>query len=367
MPDRWTRRTMLAAGGALSALPVLARSRPAAARKALVLGHRGACAHRPEHTLASYQRAVTDGADFIEPDLVPTRDGILVSRHEPNITETTDVASRPEFARHKSVQVIDGDRQEGWFVTDFTLAELKTLRANERLGALRPESMAFDGQFPILTFDEIVEFAQGAAKLRSRPLGLIPEIKHSTHFRTLGHDMEAKLLDRIRAHAFLRSAPVIVQSFEVSNLKRLRPMLARYRNIGLMQLADEEPMRPGDVLAAGGSLTYGAMLTPVGLAEVARYADWVAPWTRTLMAEGSDGALQPPRPIIADAHAAGLKVGCYTFRPEPKFLPPALRQCGTALRCETGSVAEIRAYLAAGVDAVFTDDPALGRRAVDMG
>ncbi|WP_179505414.1 MULTISPECIES: glycerophosphodiester phosphodiesterase family protein [unclassified Sphingomonas] len=366
-----SRRVVLAAGAGLAgtaALPALARQgRKGAGRPAhpLVLGHRGACAHRPEHTIASYQRAVADGADFIEPDLVPTKDGVLVSRHEPNIAETTDVASRPEFAARKTVAVIDGERQEGWFTPDFTLAELKALCAKERLGKLRPESMAFDGQFQILTFDEIVTFAATAAKSRARPLGIIPEIKHSTYFHSLGHDMEAKLLAAIRAHAWLQHAPVIVQSFEVANLKRLRPLLARHRNIALMQLTEEPGKRPADVLAAGGTLTYGEILSAPGLAQVAGYADWIAPWNRTLIDVGSDGALQAPGPIIADAHRAGLKVGCYTFRPEPVFLPADLRQCGTALRCESGSVAEIRKYLAAGIDGFFTDDPALGRRAVD--
>ena len=357
---------------ATAALPALARQgggtkRGARPGQALVLGHRGACAHRPEHTLGSYQRAVADGADFIEPDLVPTKDGVLVSRHEPNIAETTDVASRPEFAARKRVAVIDGERQEGWFTTDFTLAELKTLRAKERLGKLRPESMAFDGQFQILTFDEIVAVAASAASARARPLGIIPEIKHSTYFRALGHDMEAKLLAAIRTHAWLQQAPVIVQSFEVANLKRLRALLHPWRNIALMQLAEDPAKRPGDVLAANGNLTYGAMLSPNGLADVARYADWIAPYDRTLIGVGNDGALQAPGPIIGDAHRAGLKVGCYTFRPEPVFLPTNLRQCGDALRCESGSIAEIRAYLAAGIHGFFTDDPALGRRAVDAG
>ncbi|GHC92512.1 glycerophosphodiester phosphodiesterase family protein [Novosphingobium pokkalii] len=369
-----SRRSILAMGASAAMLPgaralagTLAKGHGRHPRPAhpLVLGHRGACAHRPEHTLASYQRAVADGADFIEPDLVPTRDGVLVSRHEPNIAETTDVAAHPEFAARKTTKVIDGERQEGWFVEDFTLAELKTLRAKERLGALRPESMAFDGQFPVLTFDEIVAFAAKAAQGRRRPLGIIPEIKHSTYFHSLGHDMEAKLIAAIRAHPWLQQAPVIVQSFEVENLKRLRPALARWRNIALMQLADEPDKRPGDVLAAGGALTYAQMLSAPGLAEVALYADWIAPWSRTLMAVAPDGRLAPPQPIIADAHRVGLLVGAYTFRPEPQFLPPALRQCGAALRCESGSMAEIRAYLAAGLDGFFTDDPGLGRRAVD--
>lgn len=368
-----SRRLVLAAGAGLAAsvsVPVLARragggkgaTRPA---HPLVIGHRGACAHRPEHTLASYQRAVQDGADFIEPDLVPTRDGVLVSRHEPNIIETTDVAARPEFAARRTIKVIDGEKQDGWFVEDFTLAELKTLRAKERLGAKRPESMAFDGQFQVLTFDEIVAFAARAAATRARPLGIIPEIKHSTYFRSLGHDMEAKLIDRIRAHAWLQQAPVIVQSFEVANLKRLRTLIRPWRQIALMQLTEDLAKHPADVAVSGGSLTYGEMLSARGLVDVARYADWIAPWNRTLIGVGGDGALQAPQPIIADAHRAGLLVGAYTFRPEPQFLPPALRQCGAALRCESGSVAEIRAYLAAGLDGFFTDDPGLGRRAVD--
>ena len=323
--------------------------------------------HRPEHTLESYGRAIDDGADFIEPDLVPTKDGVLVARHENNIVETTDVATHPEFADRKTVKMVDGERQEGWFTEDFTLAELKTLRAKERLGALRPESQSYDGKLPIATFDEIVAFAANKAAQRKRPLGIIPEIKHSTYFAKLGFDMEALFLARFNApeNAWLHVAPVIIQSFEVGNLKRLHAALGAMANVQLMQLLDDDAKKPADVEAANGKLTYGAMMTPKGLLEVGTYADWVSPNCRRIMPLDAEGHLGPRTAIVADAHRAGLLVASWTFRPEPQFLASNHRLCRDDLACSDGLYLEIRRYLNTGLDAIFTDDPATGRRAAD--
>ncbi|MFZ2752078.1 MAG: glycerophosphodiester phosphodiesterase [Lysobacteraceae bacterium] len=326
--------------------------------KALVIGHRGASALRPEHTLAAYAKAIDDGADLIEPDLVSTRDGVLVARHENEISGTTDVAQHPEFASRKTTKTIDGEPATGWFTEDFTLKELKTLRARERLPELR--STAFDGQFEIATLDEIIALAAEASAKHGRMIGLVPEIKHPSHFAALGLAMEDKLLAALRAHPHTRMAPVIIQSFEIANLRGLRDKIGRDPNISLLQLFGRADDRPYDTVIAGAPLRYGAMMQADGLREVATYADAIGPAYRDL--DPANGRNR----LLDDAHAAGLQVIVYTFRPENYFLDGAYRgDGGPTARHEAGSVAQIRAALALGIDAFFTDDPALGRQAVD--
>lgn len=326
-----------------------------------VIAHRGASALRPEHTLAAYARAIADGADWIEPDLVSTRDGVLVARHENAIGGTTDVAVHPEFADRRTRKTIDGVETDDWFVEDFTLAELKTLRARERLPQWR--GTAYDGQFAIPTLEEIIALAAGAG----RPVGIIPELKHGTYFRRLGLPMEGALLDALAAHAYTRSAPVEIQSFEIANLRELRERLGPgHLNIRLLQLLDEPYAAPYDVVAAGGALRYGDMTTPAGLRAIAVYADAIGPNIRAIVPLDAAGRLGTPTPLVRDAHAAGLEVHAYTFRPENGFIARDFWQGDDpATRNPSGSVGEIRAYLAAGIDAFFTDDPALGRAAVD--
>ncbi|MDB5736663.1 MAG: glycerophosphodiester phosphodiesterase [Sphingomonas bacterium] len=328
-----------------------------------VFGHRGSSALRPEHTLASYAKAIADGADFIEPDLVPTKDGVLVARHENNIAGTTDVARHPEFAARKARKTIDGAVQEGWFTEDFTLAELKTLRAIERLSKVRPQNAAFDGQFDIPTWYEVIDFAAAESAARGRTIGLIPEIKHSTYFRGIGLPSEERFVESLGAHAYTQRAPIEVQSFEVGNLKWLRAKIGRPANIKLFQLVTGQGGGPID---AGGKLSYADMMTPAGLADVARYADVLGPDTRAVIPLGADGRLARPSTLVADAHKAGLLVRPWTFRPENHFLAADFRNdAGDAARNPEGSIAEMRAYLAAGIDGFFTDDPGLGRIAVD--
>lgn len=329
----------------------------------LVIAHRGASGERPEHTRAAYDRAIDQGADFIEPDLVLSRDGVLIVRHENEIGGTTDVAVHPEFAARRTTKLIDGKRVEGWFSEDFTLAELKTLRARERLPELR--GTAFDGEFRIATLEEIIAFVVQQARRSGRGIGLAPEIKHGSYFRGIGLPMEERLLDALRGNPYTHVAPILVQSFETANLRQLRARIGRQSNIRLLQLLGEAQAMPADVALAGGYLTYARMATPAGLREVAGYADAIGVERRALLPLDAQGRLGAPTPLIADAHAAGLQVVAYTFRPENPFLPPALRQGAANARNPQGSVAEIRAYLQAGIDAFFTDDPALGRRAVD--
>lgn len=333
------------------------------ANKVLVIGHRGASALRPEHTLASYAVAIEDGVDFVEPDLVSTKDGVLVVRHENEIGGTTDVAAHPEFAGRRTTKTVDGVAITGWFTEDFTLAELKTLRGRERLADIRKANTAYDGQFTVPTFDEMIEFVAAESSARHRIIGIIPEIKHSTYFRGVGLPMEDKVLATLAAHAYTRTAPVEIQSFEVGNLKYLRGKLGKdHPNIRLLQLMDAAEEHPADDPAT----TYGAMMSPAGLKLIAGYADAIGPSTRSVIPLGKDGRLAPVAPLVHDAHAAGLEVHPYTFRPENHFLAADFRNgAGDAARNEAGSVAEIRAYLATGIDAFFTDDPALGRRALD--
>jgi glycerophosphoryl diester phosphodiesterase len=339
-----------------------APAKPLAA-KVLVIGHRGASALRPEHTLASYAVAIRDGADFVEPDLVSTKDGVLVIRHENEIGGTTDVAVHPEYASRRTTKTVDGAQITGWFTEDFTLAELKTLRARERLADIRKANTAFDGQFSVPTFDEMIEYVAAESSARGRVIGIIPEIKHSTYFRGVGVPMEDKVLATLAAHAYTRTAPVEIQSFEIGNLKYLHGKLGKtHPNIRLLQLMDDAGEHPADDFGT----TYGAMMTPAGLKMVATYADAIGPSTRSIIPLGKDGRLAPVSPLVHDAHAAGLEVHPYTFRPENHFLAADFRNdAGDAARNEAGSVEEIRAYLATGIDAFFTDDPALGRRALD--
>jgi glycerophosphoryl diester phosphodiesterase len=372
LPSDPVRRQLLKGGAAamaLCSLPGLALAQRLDAKaRATLYAHRGASALRPEHTLASYAKAIQDGADFVEPDLVCTRDGILIARHENAITDTTDVASRPEFASRKTRKLIDGEAHEGWFVSDFTLAELKTLRAVERLPKMR--GTAYDGQFQVLSFEEIIDFVAAEAAARGRSIGLIPELKHSTWFRAAGLPLEERFVSTLQAHAYTRSAPVTVQSFETANLRQLRKTLGKPANVKLAQLVvaggKYDAVRPADVAIAGGSLTYGEMVSKRGLREMARYADVVAPITRAVIPLGADERLTAPTALVAGAHAAGLQVVVWTFRPENAFLAADFRNGdGANARNEAGSIAEMWRYLETGIDGLFSDDSALARAAIN--
>src|SRR5690349_18981137 len=251
--------------------------RPLAARPQ-VIAHRGASAHLPEHTLAAYARAIADGADLIEPDLVATRDGVLVARHENEIGATTDVTDHPRFAARRTTKCIDGVPVEGWFTEDFTLAELRTRRARERLPALR--GTRHDRQHAVATLEEIIDLLAAENARRGRNVGLIPEIKHGTWFAQAGLPLEGRLLGTLRAHPCTRSVPVVIQSFEQANLRALRTRLDDLPNVRLLQLIDEPEAQPWDVRARGGMLRYADLLTPAGLREVATYADAVGPNAR---------------------------------------------------------------------------------------
>lgn len=357
---------LLPGAGPMSLAPAVAAEAATAPAAVQVIGHRGASALRPEHTLAAYGKAIADGADFVEPDLVATRDGVLVARHENEIGSTTDVAARPEFADRRTRRSVNGVEVEGWFTEDFTLAELRSLRARERLPELR--GTRYDGRFPVPTLQEIIGYVAAEAAARGRRIGLIPELKYGSHFRSIGLPMEDRLLEALAAHPYTRTAPVVIQSFEASSLRYLRKRLGKgHPHIHLMQLLGAPTAQPYDQVVAGGTLRYADMMRPAGLREIATYADAIGPHLRSIIPVGADGRLGRPTPLVRDAHAAGLRVMPYTFRAENRFLPPALRQ-GKDPRTsnEAGAVAEIRAYLDAGIDGFFIDDPAIGRKALDL-
>ncbi len=366
LPQRHLSRrrfVQIAAGGlALAAAPAFAGMLATAPTRPLVYGHRGASALRPEHTLASYAKAIADGADYVEPDLVATRDGVLVARHESNLIETTDVARRPEFASRRSRKMVDGEWHDGWHVDDFTLMELKTLRAIERLPTIRTGNTMYDGQFQVPTWEEIIEFVAAQSAASGRVIGLVPELKSSTYFSEAGLALEDRFISTMLAHEYTRRAPVEIQSFETANLKYLRNKLGKRANVRLMQLVEGGDVRPVDVAKAGGKLTFGQMLQPAGLRDIAAYADVLAPPTRGLIPLGADQRLAKPTSVVDDAHQAGLLLHTWTFRPENRFLAADFRDGnGENARNEAGSVAEMRRYIETGLDGFFSDDPGLGR------
>jgi glycerophosphoryl diester phosphodiesterase len=317
----------------------LATAHPAPLAGPIVIGHRGASGHRPEHTLASYELAIAMGADFIEPDLVSTRDGVLIARHENEISGTTDVAGRPEFAARRRTQRIDGVEVSGWFTEDFTLAEIKTLRARERLPARNQE---FNGRFEVPAFAEVLDLAARRSAATGRTIGVYPETKHPTHFRSLGLPLEEPLLAALEQAGYRgRTAPVFLQSFEVGNLQALR----RRTDLPLIQLL-EAAGQPWDLAAAGAARTYRDLATPAGLAGIAAYADGIGPDKRMIVPAGPGGRLLPPTSLVADAHAAGLLVHPWTFRSDPPFL---------AAEYEGDPEKEYEQFFSLGVDGLFSD------------
>lgn len=315
----------------------------------IVIGHRGASGERPEHTLASYNLAIDEGADFIEPDLVLTKDNVFVARHENDITGTTDVADHPEFASRKTTKLIDGESHTGWFTEDFTLAELKTLRAKERLPQLRPANAAYDGKFEIPTLAEIIALAKQRSKQVGRTIGIYPETKHPTYFASIGKPMERQLVAELKKAGWdSADAPVFIQSFEVDNLKLLHS-ITRIRLIQLMDATGG----PADKAAP----SYAAMITPEGLKQVATYAWGIGP-NKDMVVKGEG----EPSALVADAHAAGLRVHVWTFRAENFFLPAGLKR-GADPRAHGDVDTAIRRQLAAGIDGFFTDFPLIGAKA----
>jgi glycerophosphoryl diester phosphodiesterase len=319
-------------------------------REPIVIAHRGASGDRPEHTLAGYEHAIDLGADYIEPDLVSTKDGILVARHENEIGGTTDVATHPEFASRRTTKTIDGVSVTGWFTEDFTLAELKTLRAKERLPALRPANTAFDGLYEVPTFQEVIDLA------KREHVGIYPETKHPTYFDSIGLSLEEPLVAALKRNGWNgKGAPVFVQSFEVANLKQLN----RMTNVPLVQLLDAVG-RPYDFTAAGDTRTYADLATPAGLREIARYADGIGANKALIVPRDAANRLGQPTSLIRDAHRADLIVHAWTFRKENELLAEDHRQGNPAsplYRAAVGDFAgELELFFGLGLDGVFSDN-----------
>lgn len=314
----------------------------------LVLGHRGACGYRPEHTLASYQLAIEQGADYIEPDLVITKDGVLIARHENEISETTDVATK--FPDRKTTKTIEGKAVTGWFSEDFTLKEIKTLRAKERL-AFRDQS--YNGQFEVPTLKEVIELAQSQSKKLKRPIGLYPETKHPTYFQSINLALEEPLVKELKAAGLnKKSSPVFIQSFELTNLKKLKKLTKNK----LVFLIDDPQVVPADFQASGDKRTYMDLMTAAGLKEIKKTADGIGPYKRyilpTRIVTGKNGEQSEeklaPTELVKLAHSVGLLVHPYTFRSDEKYLLKAYNK---------DPKAEYLEFFALGVDGVFSDFP----------
>ncbi len=327
---------------------------PTSPRERLVVAHRGASGYLPEHTLPAYELAVAQGADYLEPDLVSTADGHLVVRHENEIGGTTDVARHPEFAGRRTRKVVDGELCTGWFTEDFTLDELRTLSAVERLPGLRPGSATYDGLFGVVTFEEVLELARRSRTPDGRPVGVLAELKHATYFARLGLDIVPGVLATLEAFGHVdEHDPVMVQSFETTCLRRF----AERSGVRVGQLL-EVGGAPYDLVAAGDPRTCADLATPAGLAEVSRYADVVGLDKRLVIPCDLVGRLQRPTGVTHAAHDVGLEVYGWTFRRENRFLPLEFRR-GSDPAGPGDLAGEIAVHLAAGMDSVITDHPDL--------
>ncbi|AUW59913.1 glycerophosphodiester phosphodiesterase [Sphingobium sp. SCG-1] len=334
----------LFAAALLAVIPSLAMAEP------IIIAHRGASGERPEHTLAGYERAIDQGADYIEPDLVLTKDGVLVVRHENEIGGTTDVAAHPEFADRKTTKTIDGTQITGWFTEDFTLAELRTLRARERLPEVRTANRRFDGLYQVPTFEEVLKLIEAKNAETRRRIGVYPETKHPSYFASIGLPHEAPLLAMLERFGYVSADdPVFIQSFEVDNLKALRTK-TRLRLVQLVASAEG----PADQK----SLQYADMLTLEGMKQIAAYADAIgAEGTLIVNSDGSDTG------FVARAHEAGLQVHMWTLRAENMFLPPSMKR-GDDPAAHGDFAGAVRAIVATGVDGIFSDFPGLARAAL---
>ena len=308
----------------------------------LIIGHRGASGYRPEHTLASYELAIQMGADYIEPDVVSTKDGILIARHENDITQTTNVSEKPEFASRKTTKKIDSKDVTGWFTEDFTLEEIKTLRAKERLPF---RNHSYDGSFEIPTLQEVIDLAKLKSNETGRIIGIYPETKHPTYFKSINLALEEPLVYLLHKNGYTKTnAPVFIQSFEVENIKQLNKMT----DLQLVQLLDEAEMQPYDFVVKGDSRTYADLTAPKELAKIAEYADGLGPYKRLILPVGEDKRLKSATSLIKDAHAVGLKVHTWTFRKEEQYLAPDYNK---------NAQAEYEQFFKLGIDGVFSDFP----------
>ena len=333
----------------------------------LVVAHRGASGYRPEHTIAAYELAVQMGADYIEPDLVMTKDGQLVDRHEPEISGTTDVAAHPEFASRKTTKKLDGVDVTGWFTEDFTLAELRTLRAKERLATVRQRNTIYDGLYQVPTYEEVLRLRERLSKKYRRTIGIIPEIKHSTYFHDKGLVPEPQVVALTEKYGLnKRNAPMWIQSFEITNLKDLRFRHGYKASSTFLAWTGTGPLDgPYDLISKGDKRLYQDWMTPKGLKEISRFANGVGPEKFFVIPKKADGTLGQPTSLVGDAHRLGLKVVPWTFRNENQFMAKDLQK-GTNPADYGKAIEEQVAYLRTGLDGLFTDNPDTGVVARDI-
>ncbi|WP_030166314.1 glycerophosphodiester phosphodiesterase [Streptomyces sp. NRRL S-813] len=359
---------VLGAGGAVLGLPGAARAAGSGARGhgsgglgslpvPTVIGHRGASGYRPEHTFGSYELALDLGADIVEAgDLVPTKDGHLVCRHEPEIGGTTDVADHPEFADRKTTKTLDGVPTTGWFTEDFTLAELKTLRAVERIPANRPHNSLYNGRWEIPTFEEVLRWQDEQTRRRGKQVFIYPETKHPTYFRALGLGLEERVAKLLRKYGKdQRNSPVILQSFEPSSIQRLNKLVDN----PLVVLLSGANTRPWDFVEAGDPRTVADLITRKGLREIASYAQGIGPTVDLVIPKDASGNFTEPSSLVRDAHAVGLVLHPYTVRNENPFLPPAFRK-GSDPDAYGDVFGVFQRYFETGIDGIFTDNADTG-------
>ncbi|MFF0215780.1 glycerophosphodiester phosphodiesterase [Streptomyces vinaceus] len=327
----------------------------------LVIGHRGASGYRPEHTLGSYQLALDLGADVVEQDLVPTKDGHLVCRHENEIGGTTDVADHPEFAARRTTKSVDGVAITGWFTEDFTLAELKTLRAKERIPAVRQRNTLYDGRWDVPTFEEVLRWAEREGKRRGRRVWLHVETKHPTYFRSLGLGLEEPLARLLRRYGRDgRDAPLFLQSFEPSSIQRLSRLVSAPRVV----LLSAAGTRPWDFEQAKDPRTVSDLVKPEGLKWIAGFAQGIGPTMDLILPRDASGKLSAPTTLVRDAHARGLVLHPYTARNENTFLPAEYRK-GTDPNAYGDAFGAFKAYFEQGIDGIFTDNADTGLLAAE--
>lgn len=318
----------------------------------LIIGHRGASGYRPEHTLAGYELAIDMGADYIEPDLVITKDGVLIARHENEISETTNVANCQEFANRRTIKVIDGESKSGWFCEDFTLAEIKQLRAKERISNIRPGNTAFDGLYEIPTFQEIIDLAKRKSKTVKRTIGIYPETKHPSYFDSIGLGLEEPLIRALHANGYKgKNAPIFIQSFEVANLK----YISAKTDLPLVQLINDTG-KPYDFVESGDERTFRDLITATGLKGIGEYAMAIGINKSLLIPKNGNNQLLSPTSVVSNAHAENLLVHVWTFRNENIFLPFDLQD---------NPLKEYELFFELGIDGVFSDNPDTAIQAIN--
>ncbi|UGY90438.1 glycerophosphodiester phosphodiesterase [Streptomyces gobiensis] len=368
--QRLGRRTVLGAAALSAGAAVLGttgtaqaagRFRPSGLPVPAVIGHRGASGYRPEHTFGSYDLALDMGADIVEQDLVATKDGHLICRHENDITATTDVADHPEFADRRTTKSVDGEEHTGWFTEDFTLAEIKKLRATERIPGQRQQNTLYNGRWTVPTFEEVIQWAHREGKKRGRPVWLHAETKHPSYFRKLGLGLEERLARLLRKYGLhRRNSPVFLQSFEPSSIQRLSKLVGT-PGVVLLWTADSQPW---DFTEAGDPRTVADLVTPEGLDWIAGYARGIGPLLDLIIPKGPDGQLGEPTTLVPDAHDRGLVLHPYTMRNENSFLPAEFRR-GDNPNDYGDAFGAYRMYYETGIDGIFSDNPDTARLAAE--